>query len=179
MLSRESAFKVAVEVENSKNRPYRLSPFEQYSDCDWQTAYHGADVIVKLDPSTYPEVIGVVGPACSGAAMGSSTVVKRKNISMVSFAATAEPITADRGFFGNLFRTVYVSPLVFEIILEFRAFQEDWFKMKLVILASGGVLNVLGCLYKIPSVSLVEASFHNDEMHDNSLTDIVLVNVFL
>lgn len=103
----ESAFKVAVEVENSKNRPYRLSPFEQYSDCDWQTAYHGADVIVKLDPSTYPEVIGVVGPACSGAAMGSSTVVKRKNISMVSFAATAEPITADRGFFSNLFRTVY------------------------------------------------------------------------
>lgn len=112
MIPRESAFKVAVEVENSKGRPYRLSPFEQYSDCDWQTAYHGADVIVKLDPSTYAEVIGVVGPACSGAAMASSSVVKLKNISMISFAATAEPITADREWFDNLFRTVYVSPLL-------------------------------------------------------------------
>ncbi|KAG0622188.1 hypothetical protein M758_3G078400 [Ceratodon purpureus] len=104
----ESAFKVAVEVENAiPGRPYRLSPFEQESDCDWQQAYHGADVIAKLDPQTYAPVIGVVGPACSGAAMSSSSVVKTKNISMVSFAATAEPISADREWFDNLFRTVY------------------------------------------------------------------------
>ena len=99
-----------MEVENARTgRPYVLSPYEQYSDCDWQQAYHGADVLVKLDPATYPPVIGVVGPACSGAAMASSTVMKTKNISMVSFAATAEPISADREWFDNLYRTVYVS----------------------------------------------------------------------
>ncbi|XP_024381514.1 uncharacterized protein [Physcomitrium patens] len=103
----ESAFKVAVEVLNSKGRPYILSPRSEYSDCDWQKAYHGADVLLNLDPLTYPPVIGVVGPACSGAAMASSPVMKVKNISMVSFAATSEALAADRDFSDNLYRTVY------------------------------------------------------------------------
>jgi len=104
----ESAFRVAVEVENSKlGRAYKLVPHSEYSDCDWQTAYHGALAIATLDNNTYPPVIGVVGPACSGAAMSSVQPLKPLNISMVSFAATAEPITVDRAWFFNLFRTVY------------------------------------------------------------------------
>lgn len=104
---RESAFRVAVEVENSKlGRAYKLVPHSEYSDCDWQTAYHGALAIATLDNNTYPPVIGVVGPACSGAAMSSVQPLKPLNISMVSFAATAEPITVDRAWFFNLFRTV-------------------------------------------------------------------------
>ena len=127
MYCRESAFKVAVEVENARaGRTYILSPFEQYSDCDWQEAYHGANVLVNLDPTTYPPVIGVVGPACSGAAMGSSTVMKTKNISMVSYAATADPISADRAWFDNLFRVVYVLPHFvfgfFRFSVKFEAF---------------------------------------------------------
>lgn len=98
-----------MEVLNSKGRPYILSPRSEYSDCDWQKAYHGADVLLNLDPLTYPSVIGVVGPACSGAAMASSPVMKVKNISMVSFAATSEALAADRDFSDNLYRTVYVA----------------------------------------------------------------------
>jgi ABC-type branched-subunit amino acid transport system substrate-binding protein len=97
-----SAFNVALEVLNSE-RTYILVPQVQPSQCDWQLAERGAETIVL--PIT-PPVIGVVGPECTAAAMSASRSLMFNNISLVSFAATAETLS-NRGLFPNFFRTVY------------------------------------------------------------------------
>jgi hypothetical protein len=92
---------VALEVLNSE-RTYILVPQVQPSQCDWQLAERGAETIVL--PIT-PPVIGVVGPECTAAAMSASRSLMFYNISLVSFAATAETLS-NRGLFPNFFRTV-------------------------------------------------------------------------
>jgi ABC-type branched-subunit amino acid transport system substrate-binding protein len=91
-----------LEVLNSENRPYTLIPNVQASQCDWQAAERGAKAIAF---PTEPPVIGVVGPACSGAAMSAARYLLEFNISLISFAATAEPLSL-RELFPNFFRTV-------------------------------------------------------------------------
>lgn len=103
---RKSAFRVAVEVLNSKSTLYTLQPHSEQSDCDWSTAYRGAQMLTMLDNATWSPIIGVVGPACSGAAMAASSTLNPYNLSLVSFAATAQPLSANRALFSNFFRTV-------------------------------------------------------------------------
>ena len=62
-------------------------------------------------------VVGVVGPACSEAAMGAAAVLARSNIPLISFAATADEL-GDRATYPTFFRTVYVARV--EIVTVWR-----------------------------------------------------------
>ncbi|CAK9868195.1 unnamed protein product [Sphagnum jensenii] len=101
----ESAFRVAVEVMNTKSEKYNLWPHSVPSGCNWEIARTGAHVMM-LPNDTIPPLLGVVGPACTPAAMSAAIVLSGEGYPLVSFAATGEPLS-NRDTFPNFFRTVY------------------------------------------------------------------------
>ncbi len=102
--NRESAFRVAVEVMNTKSEKYNLWPHSVPSGCNWEIARTGAHVMM-LPNDTIPPLLGVVGPACTPAAMSAAIVLSGEGYPLVSFAATGEPLS-NRDTFPNFFRTV-------------------------------------------------------------------------
>ncbi len=102
--NRESAFRVAVEVMNTKSEKYNLWPHSVPSGCNWEITRTGAHVMMQPN-DTIPPLLGVVGPACTGAAMSAAIVLSRDGYPLVSFAATGEPLS-NRDTFPNFFRTV-------------------------------------------------------------------------
>lgn len=95
----QSAFQVALEVLNAENRPYQLEAVSADTACSWMT-------VLSLSHNLgQEELIGVVGPACSGAALSATQYFDPK-IPIVSFAATHE-LLSSRSNYPNFFRTVY------------------------------------------------------------------------
>lgn len=97
----QSAFQVAVDVLN-RNRPYTLVPHMEDSECSYWPTITGAQQMLQQD-----RLIGAVGPACSHAAVAAAqTFDLDGRVALVSFAATAEPLS-DRRYYPTFFRTVY------------------------------------------------------------------------
>ncbi|KAJ7516454.1 hypothetical protein O6H91_22G058700 [Diphasiastrum complanatum] len=96
-----SAFLVALEVLNSERNSYQLEAVSLNSACDYQEA-----ALASMKLSKKSGLIGVIGPACSGAAISASNTLLSYGIPIVSFAATAS-VLSSRSLFGNFFRTVY------------------------------------------------------------------------
>jgi ABC-type branched-subunit amino acid transport system substrate-binding protein len=97
---RQSAFQAALEVLNSQNRSYQIEAIIEDSSCNWMKVSSVAHTINQTN------LIGIVGPACSGAAL-SAVQYLDPQIPIVSFAATHESLSS-RSRFPNFFRTVYV-----------------------------------------------------------------------
>lgn len=95
----QSAFRVALEVLNSEDRAYHLQAVPADTGCNWM------NVLALSETFHQKDLIGFVGPACSGAAL-SATNYFDQSIPFVSFAATHESLS-QRGSFPNFFRTVY------------------------------------------------------------------------
>eukprot|EP00250_Pteridium_aquilinum_P017470 c23644_g1_i1 orf=521-1972(+) len=95
----QSAFQVALEVLNSENRTYQLEAVLADTSCSWMKVLSISHVLDQKN------LIGVVGPACSGAAI-SATQYFEQGIPIVSFAATHESLSS-RNSYPNFFRTVY------------------------------------------------------------------------
>ncbi|GJP41762.1 hypothetical protein CLOM_g1409, partial [Closterium sp. NIES-68] len=79
---------------------FDVVPHIANSNCDRQEAKEAAQLLVR------DGVVGVVGPACTEAALGAADVLVPAGIPMVSFAATWDGFR-DRGRFGTFFRTVF------------------------------------------------------------------------
>eukprot|EP00249_Psilotum_nudum_P005665 c19100_g1_i1 orf=181-1620(-) len=94
----QSAFHVALEVLNGEGRTYNINFTPSDSACDWMTVLEASRFLRQKG------LIGIVGPACSGAAL--AAVSYMEGIPIVSFAATMESLS-DRNLFPNFFRTVY------------------------------------------------------------------------
>lgn len=95
----QSAFRVALEVLNAEDRPYQLEAVLADTACNWMKVMTVAEVVA------HQNIIGVVGPACSGAALSAAQYFAR-TIPIVSFAATHDSLS-DRNQNPNFFRTVY------------------------------------------------------------------------
>ncbi|MCO5548861.1 hypothetical protein L7F22_002323 [Adiantum nelumboides] len=95
----QSAFQVALEVLNSENRTYQLEAVLADTSCSWKKVLSLSHVLDQTN------LIGVVGPACSGAAL-SATQYFQQDTPIVSFAATHESLSS-RNNYPNFFRTVY------------------------------------------------------------------------
>ncbi|KAI5054819.1 hypothetical protein GOP47_0029964 [Adiantum capillus-veneris] len=95
----QSAFQVALEVLNSENRTYQLEAVLADTSCSWMKVLSLSHVLDQTN------LIGVVGPACSGAAL-SATQYFEQETPIVSFAATHESLS-NRNNYPNFFRTVY------------------------------------------------------------------------
>ncbi|CAI5507745.1 unnamed protein product [Closterium sp. Naga37s-1] len=101
-LAREwgSAAQVALDVLSTRYTGFTIKPVFQAVECTADSAAVGADALVKQG------VAGVVGPACSEAAVGAAPVLARAGIPMVSFAATADALR-NRTAYPTFFRTAF------------------------------------------------------------------------
>ncbi|CAI7767139.1 unnamed protein product [Closterium sp. NIES-53] len=99
-LAREwgSAAQVALDVLSTRYTGFTIKPVFQAVECTADSAAVGAGALVKQG------VAGVVGPACSEAAVGAAPVLARAGIPMVSFAATADALR-NRTAYPSFFRT--------------------------------------------------------------------------
>jgi hypothetical protein len=102
---RETAFCVAVEVLNSGRQTYHLLPHSKPSGCNWETAQIGTYNMLAKSTATKPPLVGVVGPACTVAAMSAAIVLADEDYPLISFAATGEPLS-NRDTFPTFLRTV-------------------------------------------------------------------------
>ena len=84
---------------NAENRSYQINAYIEDSSCDWMKVSLLSRTINQTN------LIGIVGPACSGAALSASQYLDRW-IPSVSFAATHESLS-NRNSYPNFFRTVY------------------------------------------------------------------------
>lgn len=84
---------------NTENRTYQLEAVLADTSCSWMKVLSLSHVLDQKN------LIGVVGPACSGAAL-SATQYFEQGIPIVSFAATHESLSS-RNNYPNFFRTVY------------------------------------------------------------------------
>jgi hypothetical protein len=101
----ETAFCVAVEVLNSGRQTYHLLPHSKPSGCNWETAQIGTYNMLAKSTATKPPLVGVVGPACTVAAMSAAIVLADEDYPLISFAATGEPLS-NRDTFPTFLRTV-------------------------------------------------------------------------
>ncbi len=86
---RETAFCVAVEVLNSGRQTYHLLPHSKLSGCNWETAQIGThNMLAKSTATKPPPLVGVVGPACTVAAMSAAIVLADEDYPLISFAVT-------------------------------------------------------------------------------------------
>ncbi|CAI5467692.1 unnamed protein product [Closterium sp. Yama58-4] len=106
-LAREwgSAAQVALDVLATRYTGFAIKPVFQAVECTAENAAVGADALVKQG------VAGVVGPACSEAAVGAAPVLGRAGIPMVSFAATADALR-NRTAFGDRHQAAAIRSVV-------------------------------------------------------------------
>eukprot|EP00271_Cylindrocystis_brebissonii_P003643 TRINITY_DN14827_c0_g1_i1.p1 TRINITY_DN14827_c0_g1~~TRINITY_DN14827_c0_g1_i1.p1 ORF type:complete len:561 (+),score=99.01 TRINITY_DN14827_c0_g1_i1:170-1852(+) len=94
-----SAVRIALlELEKDYASQFMIQTYVQNSNCDSTSAQVAAANLVKSG------VVGVVGPACSEAALGAAAVLGVHGIPMISFAATAAELN-DRVLYPTFFRT--------------------------------------------------------------------------
>ncbi|CAI7735108.1 unnamed protein product, partial [Closterium sp. NIES-54] len=95
-----AASRVALEVLGPKySDAFDVVPHIANSNCDRQEAKEAAQLLLR------DGVVGVVGPACTEAALGAADVLVPAGVPIVSFAATWDGFR-DRERFGSFFRTV-------------------------------------------------------------------------
>ncbi|CAI5509407.1 unnamed protein product [Closterium sp. Naga37s-1] len=100
-LWRIAASRVALEVLAPKySDAFDVVPHIANSNCDRQEAKEAAQLLLR------DGVVGVVGPACTEAALGAADVLVPAGVPIVSFAATWDGFR-DRERFGSFFRTVF------------------------------------------------------------------------
>ncbi|CAI5521309.1 unnamed protein product [Closterium sp. Naga37s-1] len=96
-----AASRVALEVLGPKySNAFDVVPHIANSNCDRQEAKEAAQLLLR------DGVVGVVGPACTEAALGAADVLVPAGVPIVSFAATWDGFR-DRERFGSFFRTVF------------------------------------------------------------------------
>eukprot|EP00271_Cylindrocystis_brebissonii_P007372 TRINITY_DN20787_c0_g1_i1.p1 TRINITY_DN20787_c0_g1~~TRINITY_DN20787_c0_g1_i1.p1 ORF type:complete len:562 (+),score=84.99 TRINITY_DN20787_c0_g1_i1:589-2274(+) len=93
-----AALRIALVVLEKEYPEFTIETYVQNSACNAESAEAAALKLVRSG------VVGVVGPACSEAALGATTLLGQYQIPMISFAATASKL-GDRSKFPYFFRT--------------------------------------------------------------------------